>query len=297
MSATIDSSPLIECVPNFSEGRRIEVVDALAQRIASVTGVQVLHRTSDADHNRSVITFMGSPNVVQEAAFQAIALASEMINLEEHQGVHPRLGAADVVPLIPLRNVTLEQCAEFARNLGERVGTELSLPVYLYEAAATRPERQKLPDVRRGEYEGLKETIHLPERQPDYGPPNVGTAGAVIIGARNVLIAYNVYLTTTDVSVAQAIAKAIRHSSGGLAGVRALGLLVNGKAQVSMNLIDYKRTPIHRVLEIIRIETQRYGVGILRSELIGLVPQDALEEAAKWYLQLHDLQTDQILRY
>jgi len=297
MPAATKAPPLIECVPNFSEGRRIEVIDALVECIATAAEVQVLHRTSDADHNRSVITFMGTPEAVQESAFQAIALAAELINLEEHQGVHPRLGATDVVPLVPLRGVTLEQCAEFARQLGARVGAELGLPVYLYEAAATRPERQELPDVRRGEYEGLKETIHLPERQPDYGPAKIGTAGAVIIGARNVLIAYNVFLTTDDVSIAKVIASAIRQSSGGLMGVRALGLLVDGKAQVSMNLIDYKRSPIHRVLEMIRAEAQRYGVGILRSELIGLVPQEALEDSAKWYLQLHELQSEQILRY
>lgn len=296
MAAPTKMPPLVECVPNFSEGRRMEVVDALVERIASAADVQILHRTSDPDHNRTVITFVGTPEAVKEAAFQGIALAAERINMDEHRGVHPRLGAADVVPLIPLRGVTLAQCARFAHELGVRVGTELGLPVYLYEAAATRPERRSLPAVRRGEYEGLKQDIHLPERQPDHGPAAVGTAGAVIIGARRLLIAFNVYLTTDDVAVAQAIARAIRHSSGGLAGVRALGLLVGGKAQVSMNLVDYKRTPLHRVLELIRIEAQRYGVGVLRPELIGLIPQDALEDAAKWYLQLHDLGDEQVLR-
>jgi len=297
MTIASDSPILIECVPNFSEGRRVDVIDALITRIANAADVHVLHRTSDPDHNRTVVTFVGSPAPVQEAAFQAIAFAAEHINLDEHEGVHPRLGAADVVPLVPLRGVTLEQCADFARQLGKRVGTELQLPVYLYEAAASRPERVALPDVRRGEYEMLKQTIHLPERQPDYGPARVGTAGAVIIGARPILIAYNVFLNTADVSVAKAIARTIRYSSGGLAGVRALGLLVKGKAQVSMNLTDYQRTPVHRVLEMIRTEAARYGASITQAELIGLMPQDALEDAAKWYLQLHDMEKTQVLRY
>ncbi|MCA9911998.1 MAG: glutamate formimidoyltransferase [Anaerolineae bacterium] len=297
MISVLDSPSLIECVPNFSEGRRSEVIDELTACIQDAADVHVLHRTSDHDHNRSVITFVGSPSAVQEAAFQAIALAAKRINLDEHQGAHPRLGATDVVPLVPLHGVTLEQCADFARELGKRVGTELQLPVYLYEAAATRPDRVALPDVRRGEYEALKQTIHLPERQPDFGPVTVGTAGAVIIGARPVLIAYNVFLNTDDVTIARTIASAIRYSSGGLAGVRALGLLVNGKAQVSMNLTDYKRTPVHRVLEMIRSEATRHGVSITHSELIGLIPQDALEDAAKWYLQLHDLNASQVLRY
>lgn len=297
MTTVTDEPLLIECVPNFSEGRRLDVIDDLVACIADVPDVQVLHRNTDPDHNRSVITFVGKPNAVQEAAFQAIAFAVKNINLEHHKGVHPRLGAADVIPFVPLRGVTMEQCADFARQLGERVGGELQLPVYLYEAAATRPDRVALPDVRRGEYETLKQTIHLPERQPDYGPAIVGTAGAVIIGARPILIAYNVFLSTNDAAIAKAIARTIRHSNGGLVGVRALGLLVGGKAQVSMNLTDYKRTPVHQVLEMIRSVAAHYGVSITHSELIGLMPQDALEDTAKWYLQLQDMDTSQVLRY
>lgn len=280
--------PLVTCIPNFSEGRRTDVIDALVATVTAVADVRLLHRTSDADHNRTVLTVAGPPQAVAEAIFRVIALAAEQIDLRQQRGVHPRLGATDVVPFVPTRGITMDECVVLARGLGERVGAALGLPVYLYEAAATRPERRNLADVRRGEYEDLVRTIHLPERQPDYGPAQVGPAGAVIIGARQPLIAFNIYLTTTDVQIAKHIARAVRHSNGGLAGVKALGLLVDGQAQVSMNLTDYRRTPVHRVVEMVRSEASRYGVAIARSELIGLIPEEALLQAAAWYMQLHE---------
>ncbi|NLG97043.1 MAG: glutamate formimidoyltransferase [Chloroflexi bacterium] len=280
-------NPLIECIPNYSEARRPEVVEAIIQSIKAVDGVTILDRHSDLDHNRTVITFVGSPAAVEEAAFQSIATAGKLIDLNHHTGEHPRLGAADVVPFVPIRDVTMQECIEIARRLGKRVGEELQIPVYLYEEAASRPERRNLEDVRRGEFEALKKEIGVrPERDPDFGPAVAGPAGAVIIGARQPLIAFNVNLNTTDVSIAQKIARAVRNSSGGLRYVKGLGLLVDGRAQVSMNLTNYRATPIARVVEFIRREAARYGTGIHNCELVGLVPQEALVDAAVWYTQL-----------
>ena len=287
---------IVECVPNFSEGRRKEVIAQIAEAIAAVPGAHVLDVQSDADHNRTVVTFAGEPAAVEEAAFRGIEKAAELIDMDLHQGEHPRLGAADVVPFVPIKGVTMEDCVALARRLGERVGRELDIPVYLYEKAATRPERRNLADVRRGEYEGIKAEIATrPEREPDFGPRRVGKAGATAIGARAPLVAFNVYLGTDDVEVAKAIARAVRHSSGGLRYVKALGLLVKGQAQVSMNLTDYRQTPVHRVAEMIRREAERYGVSVVESELIGLIPNEALVEAAKFYLQLGDLSSQQVL--
>jgi glutamate formiminotransferase/formiminotetrahydrofolate cyclodeaminase len=287
---------LVECIANFSEGRRIEVVDAIAASIESADGIQLIDRHSDEDHNRTVITFIGSPEAASEAAFAGISKAAELIDMEVHEGEHPRLGAADVVPFVPIREVTMDECVDLALELGQRVGNELGIPVYLYEAAASRPDRVNLADVRRGEYEELKLSIvENPERAPDFGPKELGSAGATVIGARKPLIAFNVYLTTEDVEVAKKIAKHVRHSGGGLRFVKALGLLVEGRAQVSMNLTDFARTPIHRVVEMIRIEARRHGVDIHSSELVGLTPQAALIEAAAWYLQLDELEPDQII--
>ena len=287
---------LVECVPNFSEGRRSEVIDRIVAEIAAVPQVQLLDRESDADHNRSVVTFVGAPQAVAEAAFRAIRMASQLIDLNTHQGAHPRIGATDVVPFIPIEGVTMADCVALAKHLGQRVGGELGIPVYLYEAAATRPENQNLADVRKGEYEGLKQAILTDaNRRPDYGPSELGPAGATVIGARAPLIAFNVYLTTTDVDIAKKIARAIRHQTGGLRFVKALGLLVDGKAQVSMNLTDYTQTAIFRVVEMVRREAQRYGVGIQSTELIGLIPQQALFDAAQWYLQIDNFTPQQVL--
>lgn len=287
---------LIECVPNFSEARRPEVVDAITEAIATVSGVRILDRHSDLDHNRTVVTFVGSPDSVEEAAFQAISKAAELIDLNQHTGEHPRIGATDVVPFIPISGASMDKCVQIANSLGQRVGEELDIPVYLYEAAATRPERQNLEDIRRGQYERIKEEIKTnPDRKPDFGPARVGPAGATIIGARPFLIAFNVYLTTDDKAIADKIARVVRHSSGGLRYIKALGMQVNGRAQVSMNLTNFRKTPIAPVVEMIRREATRFGVAIHHSELVGLIPQNALINAAVWYLQLDQFVSEQIL--
>ncbi len=290
------SSPLVECIPNFSEARRPEVVEAIIAAVQTVPSVHVLDRHSDLDHNRTVLTLIGPPPAIEEAAFQAIARAAELINLDEHQGAHPRIGATDVVPFVPISDITMQDCIEMARRIGKRVGEELSIPVYLYEEAATRPDRVNLENLRRGQYEGLKEEIgHNAERCPDFGPARLGSAGATVIGARQPLIAYNIYLTTNDTQVAQNIARAVRHSSGGLRYVKAMGVLVEGRAQVSMNLTNYRQTPVARVVEMVRREAQRHGVSIHHSELVGLIPQAALNDAAIWHLQLDGFETSQVL--
>lgn len=288
--------PIVECVPNFSEGRRQEVIDQIVVAMQQAPGARLLDVQSDLDHNRSVVTIVGAPQPVAEAAFRGIAKAAEVIDLNHHRGGHPRMGAADVVPFVPVQAVTMADCVALARRLGERVGSELHIPVYLYEEAATRPERRNLADVRRGEYEGLREEIVTnPDRAPDFGPARMGAAGAVAIGARPPLVAFNVYLNTGDLAPAQAIARAVRHSSGGLRFVKALGLLVEGQAQVSMNLTDFCRTPIHRVLELIRAEAARFGLSVTRSELVGLLPAQALFDAAQFYLQLDGFSPEQVL--
>ena len=255
-----------------------------------------MDRSSDLDHNRTVLTFAGPPESVEESAFRAIKRAAELINLDQHTGAHPRIGATDVVPFVPLSGITMEECILMARRLGERVAKELGIPVYLYEAAAARPERANLENIRRGQYEGLKvEILSDPDRCPDFGPAKLGTAGATVIGARNPLIAFNAYLTTDDVDIAKKIAKAIRHSSGGLRYCKALGLHVEGRAQVSMNLTNYHETPVYRAVESIRREAARYGVAIHHTELIGLIPQEALIDSAVWHLQLDAFSPEQVL--
>jgi len=292
------SSPIVECIANYSEARRPQVIEQIKTAILSVPAVSLLDQHSDLDHNRTVLTFSGSPAQVEEAAFRSIARAAELINLDEHTGEHPRIGATDVVPFVPIAGISMQECVEIARRLGRRVGNELGIPVYLYEEAASRPERRNLEDLRRGQYETLKEEIVTNvDRAPDFGPSRMGPAGATVIGARHSLIAFNVYLNSGDVEIAKKVAKAIRHSSGGLRYVKGLGLLVDGMAQVSMNLTHYQATPLARVVEMIRREAARYGVGIHRSELVGLIPQQALVEAARWYLQLDQFDEGQILEY
>ena len=291
---------IVECVPNFSEGRKSKIIEAIVAAISAGGGkdAQVLDISSDADHNRSVVTIVGNPAGVEAAAFAGIAKAAELIDLNKHIGGHPRMGATDVCPFVPVSGVTMDECVEIAKRLGERVGRELKIPVFLYEAAAQRPNRQNLASIRRGKdaYKQLKSEIGSDlERAPDFGPSKLGPAGATAISARAFLIAYNVYLNTDKVEVAQEIGKAVRHLSGGLRYVKGMGLMVDGQAQVSMNLTDYTKTPIPRVVETIRREAQRFGVNITHSELVGLIPQQALVDAAKWYLQLNDLQSDQVL--
>ena len=273
---------IVECVPNFSEGRRPEVVDAIATAIASRPGAYLLDRGMDPDHNRSVITFAGTPEAIGDAAFRGVEAAARLIDLTKHQGVHPRVGAADVVPFVPIRGVTLDECVAIARDVGRRIATELKIPVFLYEAAATRPDRVNLENIRRGQFEGLSEEIATnPERRPDFGEASIHrTAGATVVGARKPLIAYNINLNTADVNIARQIAKKVRFSSGGLPFVKGMGVLLKTRniAQVSMNLTDYEQTPIHKVFEAVKTETERLGVTIAGSEIIGLIPQKALDQ-------------------
>lgn len=287
---------LVECVPNFSEGRDPAKVDAIVEAMR-VPGVYLLDREMDADHNRCVITLAGEREAVLEAAIRGVGRASELIDLTHHQGAHPRIGAADVVPFIPISGVTLDDCVAMARHAGAEIWKRYQVPVYLYEAAATAPERQNLENIRRGQFEGLRNEIAInPARRPDFGDPQLHpTAGATVVGARKFLIAYNIFLNTADVAIAKQIAKAIRFSSGGLRYVKAAGFLVRGLAQVSMNLTDFEQTPIHRVFELVRREAARYGVAPVSSEVIGLIPKLALEQAAEWFLQIENFDSSLIL--
>lgn len=289
---------LVECVPNFSNGRDPAIYNAIAEAIRSTRGARILDVSPDPDHNRTVITYVGAPDAVEEAAFQAIAKAAELIDLDSHKGEHPRIGATDVCPFIPIKNITLKECVEMAHRLAKRVGDELGICVYLYGDAARRPEREKLAVIRKGEYEKWKEEIgHNPAREPDYGPAAPQKWGATVIGVRPFLIAYNLYLNSDNAQLAENIARAIRFSSGGLRFVQAKGFLVEGQAQVSMNLTNYEKTPIYRVQEMVRREAAQYGLAITKAELVGLLPQKALMETAKWYLQLDDMPDNQVLEY
>ncbi len=287
---------IVECIPNFSEARRSEVMDQIVEVIQAVEGVQLLDRHSDLDHNRTVLTFVGTPEAVSEAAYIGIKTAAELIDLNVHQGEHPRIGATDVVPFVPISGVSMQECVELSRKLGQRVAADLNIPVYFYEEAALRPDRRNLEDIRRGEFEGLKDLIAKdPSREPDLGPKVLGPAGATVIGAREPLIAYNIYLTSTEVGIAEKIARRVRNSSGGFHYVKAMGVLVNGMAQVSMNLTNFRRSPIAQVTEMVRREAQRYGVGIHHSEVVGLIPNQALINAASWYLQMDGFDSEQLL--
>ena len=283
---------IVECVPNFSEGRDPTVVARIAQAIAKVPGAAVLGQTSDCDHNRSVITFAGAPAAVAEAAFRGIECAVALIDMTRHHGVHPRVGAADVVPLVPVTGVSIEDCVRLAGELGERVWRELRVPVYLYEAAARCPERVNLANIRRGRWEKLRAEIGvLPERMPDIGEARLHpTAGACVIGARKFLIAFNINLATGNAEIARRIARKIRFSSGGLPCVKALGFFLEsrGIAQVSINLTDYEVTPLCAVIEAVRAETEGAGVGVSAMELIGLIPRKAMETAGRCKLQFEN---------
>src|SRR5437016_11949744 len=288
---------LVECVPNFSEGRDPAKIDAIVAAILSVPDVVLLDRESDTDHNRSVLTFVGPPAAVSQAAFRGVEKAAELIDLTHHQGAHPRIGAADVVPFIPIEGITLEDCVAIARHVGAEIWKRHQVPVYLYEAAATRPERQNLENIRRGQFEGLRtEVATNPDRRPDFGDAALhATAGATVVGARKPLIAYNVYLNTSDVEIAKKVGKAVRFSSGGLRYVKGMGVLVRGMAQVSMNLTDFEQTPIARVFEFVKREAARHGVMPVSSEIVGLIPEKALEEAAEWFLQVENFDSSLIL--
>jgi glutamate formiminotransferase len=289
-------STLVECVPNFSEGRDKSKVDAIVAAM-QMEGVYLLDRESDADHNRSVITLVGTREAIAEAAIRGVGKAAELIDLTKHQGAHPRMGATDVVPFIPIEGVTIEDCVAIARKVGEEIWKRYQIPVYLYEAAAATPERQNLENIRRGQFEGLRDEIATnPARRPDFGEARVHpTAGATVVGARKFLIAYNVFLNTGDVQVAKKVAKTVRASSGGLRYVKGAGFLVRNLAQVSMNLTDFEQTPIARVFEAVKREAARYGAVPLSSEIVGLIPKKALEDVAEWFLQVENFDSSLIL--
>jgi glutamate formiminotransferase len=287
---------LIECVPNFSEGRDVAKVDAIAEAMRQ-PGVYVLDREMDADHNRSVITLAGEPTAIAEAAIRGVGKAAELIDLNQHRGVHPRMGATDVVPFIPIDGITIEDCVALARYVGAEIWGRFRIPAYLYEAAALTPDRKNLENVRRGQFEGIrKEIASVAARKPDYGDFCVHpTAGATAVGARKFLIAFNVFLNTPDIQVSKNVARAVRFSSGGLPCVKALGLQVRGMAQVSMNLTDFETTPMQQVFNSVRDEAARYGVVPVESELIGLIPQRALEGTCASDLLLKDFDPSMIL--
>ncbi|MEO0136232.1 MAG: glutamate formimidoyltransferase [candidate division WOR-3 bacterium] len=291
---------IVECVPNFSEGRDKAKIDEIV-KVIEATGVQILDVEMNPDHNRAVLTFIGEPDQVLEAAFNATKKAAELIDLTKHKGEHPRIGATDVIPFVPISNISTEECVELARRLGKRIAEELDIPVYLYEAAATRPDRENLANIRKGEFEGLSREIETnPDRYPDFGKPKIHpTAGATVVGARFPLIAYNINLNTSDVNIAKNIAKAIRFRDGGFRYAKALGfeLKEEGIAQVSINMTNYLGTPLYRVFEMVKLEAQRYGVTIKESEIVGLVPEKALIDTAVFYLQLNRFNENQILEY
>ena len=283
--------PIIECVPNFSEGRQQEVIAAIVDAVRGSGAVHVLDLSSDADHNRSVLTLAGEPAAIRSAVEALVAACIERIDLTTHQGHHPRMGAVDVIPLVPIRRATMEDCVALARELGGTLARRHDLPVYLYEEAATAPHRRDLAAVRKGGFEGFTEKIKDPLWKPDFGPGKVHpTAGCLAIAAREFLIAYNINLATSNLEVAHAIARAIRHSSGGLRFVKAMGVMLEerGIAQVSINMTDFRRTPLHRVFEMVRSEAARHGTTICGSEIVGLVPQEALLQAAEFYLRIED---------
>src|SRR5436305_4101522 len=290
------STTLVECVPNFSEGRDKAKVDAIIEAM-KVEGVFRLDKEMDADHNRCVVTLVGDRDAIAEAAIRGVGKAAEVIDLTQHRGAHPRIGAADVIPFIPIEGVSLEDCVAIARHVGAEIWKRYKVPVYLYEAAASRPERQNLENIRRGQFEGIRAEIATnPDRKPDFGEAAVHpTAGATVVGARKFLIAYNVFLDTADVGIAKKVAKAVRQSSGGFRFVKGAGFLVRGLAQVSMNLTDFEQTPIARVFEFVKREAARYGVVPLSSEIVGLIPKKALEQAAEWFLQVENFDSSLIL--
>jgi glutamate formiminotransferase len=290
---------LIECVPNFSEGRDAKKIDAIVESILAVPEVVLLDRESDADHNRSVVTFVGPPAAVADAALRCVEKAVSLIDLRTHTGAHPRIGAADVVPFIPIEGVTVEECVRLAERVGQQIWERLRVPVYFYEAAARRPERTNLENIRRGQFEALiKEMGAVPERAPDCGDPVCHpSAGAVVVGARKFLIAYNVNLGTPDVGIAKKIAKTIRFSTGGFRFVKSMGVMLASRnlAQVSINLTDFEQTPLHLVYETVKREAERWGVPVVGSEIVGLIPKKAIEMSAEYFVRFENFRPELVL--
>lgn len=289
---------LVQCVPNFSEGRDKEKLEKILDEIRVVEEVKLLDYSMDKDHNRSVVTFIGEPEAVVEAAFNACKKASEVIDLQNHKGEHPRMGATDVIPLIPISDVTMDECVELSNELGKRIGEELNISVYLYEKSAQKPERENLATVRKGQYEGMAEKLKSEGWEPDFGPAELNkSAGVTAVGARMPLVAYNINLGTSDIEIAKKIAKVIRASGGGYTYTKALGIEITerGIVQVSMNMVDYTKSSLFRVFDTVEREARRYGVNVIGSEIVGLVPMNALIDVADYYLRLENFDTSQIL--
>lgn len=291
-------SQLVECVPNYSEGRRPEVIEAIVEPFRHRPGCALLDHRADKDHNRLVVSLVGQPGPIQEALIESARVAVARINLQHHQGAHPRIGAVDVIPFIPLRNIAMGDCVVLARQFGMRFYEETGVPVYFYEEAALKPERRALEVIRKGQFETLKAEINRPDRRPDVGEPKIHpTAGATVVGARKFLIAFNVNLGTSNLEVAKKIARAVRSSSGGLCHVKGIGLALqdSGLTQVSMNIVDYEKNALYRVVELIRIEAKRWGVPIVETEVYGMIPAAALLDSLSYYMQLTGFEPKQVI--
>lgn len=289
---------LVECVPNFSEGKNNDLIEAIVDEVRKVKGAKLLDYSSDEDHNRTVVTFIGNPEAVKEAAFNLAKKAAELIDMSKHQGGHPRMGATDVIPIIPISDVSMEECVHLAREIGQRIGEELNIPIYFYEDAATKPDRKNLADIRKGQYEGFFNKIKDENWKPDFGPQEMNIkSGASAVGARGPLVAFNVNLGTGDIEIANAIARKVRHINGGLRFVKGMGVKLEERniVQVSMNLVNYEKTAIYTVFEMIRMEAQRYGVAVIGSEVVGLVPMKSLIDCAEYYLQIENFSIEQVI--
>ncbi|ADL13440.1 glutamate formimidoyltransferase [Acetohalobium arabaticum] len=289
---------ILECIPNFSEGQDEEKIEKIVQPFKDISGVKLLDYSADKDHNRLVVTMIGSPDALKKSVLEAMEIAVDLIDMNEHAGEHPRMGAVDVVPFTPVRGVTMEEAVELANEVAQEASEKMELPIYLYEEAATTPERKNLADIRRGEFEGFADKIQQPEWKPDYGPAELhSTAGASVIGARMPLVAFNVNLDTDDLEIANEIARKVRHSGGGLRYCKAIGIDLNerGITQVSMNMTDYTKTALYQSYEMVKFEAERYGVDVIGSELIGLLPAQALFDVAEYYLGVEDFSGDQIM--
>lgn len=289
---------IVECVPNFSEGRNKEIIEEIVEEVRKVKGAKLLDYSSDEDHNRTVVTFVGGPEAVEEAAFNLAKKASELIDMRKHKGGHPRMGATDVIPFIPIKDITTAECVEISKRVGKRIGEELSIPVYLYEDSATCPLRKNLSDIRKGQYEGFFEKIKDKNWQPDFGPCVMNErSGVTAVGARVPLVAFNVNLGTSDIEIANKIARNVRFIGGGLRFVKAMGVKLEQRniVQVSMNLVNYEKTAVYRAFEMVKMEAKRYGVPVVGSEVIGLVPMKALIDCAEYYLQIENFSMDQVL--
>ena len=292
------STQLIQCVPNFSEGRDLSKIEKIVSAFRAKEGLKLLNYSNDTDHNRTVVTIIGEPESIKKAILEATTIAISLIDLNIHEGQHPRMGAVDVIPFIPIRNITMEEVIEFSKDVGQTIGSQLALPVYLYEKSATATHRENLASIRKGGFEGMSNKMKAEEWKPDFGPAEIHTsAGVVAIGARMPLVAYNINLNTNNLEITSQISRNIRHANGGLRFVKAMGveLIERNITQVSINMTDYTRTALYRVFELVRIEAARYGVSIIGSEIIGLVPMEALLDAASYYLKLEDFSIEQVL--